>query len=98
MIILNDLLKQALKPPLGLFSVTPLGALLRKRDPLLLFPGKGCPARRPGESPDERKLFAETRGPPQRGRAAGNSRGSAIAGRTLEEASLWQRWGPHQPN
>ena len=65
MIILNDLLKQASLPPLGLFSVTPLGALLLVSGFLyFFFLGKAVLPGARGESPDERKLFAETWGLP----------------------------------
>ena len=96
MIILNDLLKQASLPPLGLFSVTPLGALLLVSGILyFFFLGKAVLPGARGESPDERKLFAETWGLPSAVVRLEIPRGSAIAGRTLEEASLWQRWGLH---
>ena len=96
LIILNDLLRQASLPPLGLFSVTPLGAVLLASGILyFFFLGKVVLPGARGESLDERELFVEAWGLPRAVVRLEIPRGSTIAGRTLEEASLWQRWELH---
>lgn len=96
MIILNDLLRQASLPPLGLFSVTPLGALLLASGILyFFFLGKTVLPGTRGKTQDERELFVEAWGLPTGVVRLEIPRSSPIIGRTLEETSLWQRWGLH---
>jgi len=97
MIILNDLLRQGGLAPLGLFSVTPVGiALLASGILYFLFLGRTVLPGKPGEqNPSERERLVENWDLPREIVRLEIPAGSSLAGQTLEEIGLWQRWGLH---
>jgi di/tricarboxylate transporter len=98
MIILNDLLRQGGLPPLGLFSVTPIGlALLASGILYFALFGKVILPGKPGLEGKAAKEndWIETWDLPTGVISLEIPPGSPLAGRTLEEAAIWQDWGLH---
>ncbi len=96
LILLNDLLRQAGQEPYGLFGVTPLGLALLAAGVayFLLLGGRVLPVRAPSPgAPSPQQELVDTWHLPSTVRACRVPPGSALAGRTREEAALWSRHG-----
>ncbi len=97
LIILNDLLRQGGLAPLGLFSVTPIGAALLASGILyFLILGKVVlPGRSGAQGPGEQGRLVETWGLPRKVRRLQVTAPSPLIGKTLEESGLWPQFSLH---